>query len=359
VDYVLAGEYELALPELLKSDERGSGFDKIQGLYYRHNGEIRQTFPPTFNVPFDSLPYPDRDDLPVKNYHNFEVAGKPTVQMLTSRGCPFQCSFCNSTVYWPGGAYWPRSIPKVVDEMEFVKKKYKAKQIWFDDDISYTNPERIRSLAEEIMSRKLDLPWAFMGAINLDEESLRIVSKAGAVGVAFGVESVNPDTLKRIHKSWVTPEKTRNFVKTAKKYGLWVHGDFMVGLPFDTRESILAALEFAVDLDLDSAQYYAAQPLPGTPFFWQAKENGWLLPDYMDHYDGNYDTPVNYPWLSKDQILELLVICKRRVEKEQLKHFARSPRRMWRYVRGRGLSYAIRKAKTIISSKDHVYVAGT
>jgi len=359
IDYILTGEYELALPDLLRSDEEGLGFKKVQGLYFRNNGGIQKTFPPSFNVPFDSLPYPDRDELPVRNYHNFEVAGKPTVQMLTSRGCPFQCSFCNSTVYWPGGAYWTRSIPKVVDEMEFVKDRYKAKQIWFDDDITYVKHDRIRSLAREIMSRKLDLPWAFMGNVLLDEESLALVAKAGAVGVAFGVESANPEVLKKIHKSWVSKERTMKFVKACKKLGLWTHGDFMVGLPYETRESILDTLDFAVELDLDSTQYYAAQPLPGTPMFNQAKENGWLVPDYMEHYDGNYETPLNYPWLSKTEIEELMMECKRTVEKAQLRSFMKSPRRMWKYVKGRGLSYALRKAKTIMFSKDHVYVAGT
>jgi radical SAM superfamily enzyme YgiQ (UPF0313 family) len=356
IDYVMTGEYELNVIDLVKAIQKGEEPDHVRGLLYKKNGEIKITSPSTFNVPFDSLPYPDRDDLPVTLYHDFEVAGKPTVQMLTSRGCPYQCSFCCTTVYWPGGRYWQRSPENVVNEMEFVKEKYGAKQVYFDDDI--VSKQMLRGLSKEILSRGLDLPWTFMGSINLDEEILRLAHRAGAVGLKFGVESINPIVLHNINKRWIQKEKVEKFVRLCKKYDLWTHGTFIVGLPQDTKESILKTLEFAIDLDLDTAQFYIATPLPGSAFYQEAKEKGWLVIEDWTYYDGNNYSTLNYPWLSKEEIEELIKICKREWELSAFKKYMKNPRRVLRYINGRGFGYTLRKVKTLLTSRGHILTAG-
>ncbi|MFQ5710332.1 MAG: B12-binding domain-containing radical SAM protein [Candidatus Geothermarchaeales archaeon] len=356
LDYLLTGEYELALPDLLRAEGEGDDLRKVQGLLFRSGGKMHYTFPPSFNVDFDSLPYPDRDELPVECYHDMEVAGKPTVQMLTSRGCPHQCAFCCTTILWPKGAYWQRKAPNVVDEMEYVKETYGAKQVYFDDDI--VSMKMLRDLAKEILSRGLDLPWIFMGSIYIDEDTLELVSKAGAIGLKFGVESINPVVLDSVNKKWIEQERVRKFVGLCKKYELWTLGTFIVGLPHDTRESILKTLQFAIDLDLNQAQFYIATPLPGGSFYKEAKEKGWLVAQDWIEFDGNYRSTLSYPWLPKEEIEELIKICKRRWEYSAFKKYARSPRRMFQYIRGRGLRYTLRKVKTLLTSKGHILTPG-
>lgn len=357
IDYVLTREYELALPKFIKIvEEEKKDFTEIPNLYFWKGNEIKKTKADTFYVDFDLLPYPDREDLPVEMYHDFEVAGKPTIQMLTSRGCPCQCTFCCTTVYWPNGAYWQRSASNVVDEMEYAKDKYGAKQIYFDDDV--VSIKMLNELSKEILDRKLDLPWTFMGNINIPEDTLKLISRAGAIGVKFGVESINTRVLANINKRWVNKEKVERFVELCRRYDLWRHGTFIIGLPQDNRESILKMLQFAIDLDLDTAQFYIATPIPRTKFFELAKKSGWLVGENWLYFDGNNYSNLDYPWLSKEEIEELTKICKREWELSAFKKYIKHPKRIWRYLQGRGLHYTLQKVQTLLTNKGHILTAG-
>lgn len=359
IDLIIKGDYALSLLEYL---EKGKPSRSISNLTFRQGRKIVSTHFISPTVDFDWMPYPDREDLPVTDYHDFEIAGKPTVHIVTSRGCPFTCSYCNARVFWNKGFYWKRSVKNVVDEMEYVQKKYGAKQIYFDDDIMTHDQERMVEFAKEIIKRNLKIPWTFMGDINISEKLMKLLVKAGAKGLKFGVESINPEALKDVKKAWITKEKVEAFVKVCKKYNLWVHGDFIVGLPQDTKETIKEMIKFAVQLDLDTAQIYSAQPLPGTPFYFQAKEKGWLVAKKWTDYDGNYISPVSYPWFSKKEIEEMLREFKQKWEHEAVKQYLKNPWRLIRYFKGRGFSYTVKKIKTIVKkwfTREHIFVAGT
>ncbi|MFA5047583.1 MAG: radical SAM protein [Patescibacteria group bacterium] len=362
VDYVIKHDYALQLLKFAQADFSAQRVSEIPLLFYRQDGEVILSGAKLEIIPLDDLPYPDRDDLPIEHYHDFEVMGKPTIHLVTSRGCPFTCSYCNVRVFFDKGFYWKRSVKSVIDEMEYVKNKYGAKQIYFDDDIMTHNPGWMAELSEELIKRKLKLPWTFMGDINISEDLIKKMAQAGACGLKFGVESINPETLKQIAKTWVTKGKVMSFVKMAQKHGFWVHGDFIVGIPGDTKENLKEMTKFAIDLDLNTAQIYSAQPLPGTPFYNQCKENGWLVAKKWDDYDGNYISPVSYPQFPKEEIEEMLRYFKREWEMATVRKFIYRPWRLIGYMRGRGLKYTIKKMKTIISrtgKKDHIFVAGT
>lgn len=359
-EYIIWGDYSLPLLEFVK----GKKPEEIGNFYYHDgSGNIKKSDLKPILIDFDKMPYPDREDLDVNHYHDFEIVGKPTIHMVTSRGCPFGCSYCNARVFWPKDFYWKRSPKNIVDEMEYVRDKYNARQIYFDDDIMTHDQNRMVELSKEILKRRQKLPFTFMGDINIKEETLKLIVKAGGRGLKFGVESINPKALKDINKAWITKEKVRNFVKMCKKYNLWCHGDFIVGLPQDTKESVEEMLQFALELDLDTAQIYTAQPLPGTPFYYECKQNGWLIAKDWTEYDGNYKSPVSYPWFPKEEIEGLLIKFKREWEYKATINYLKSPKRMIRYIRGRGISYTLKKIKTLIKkhgkSKDHIYVAGS
>ncbi len=358
IDYVIKGDYGLPL---LKFIETNGSVNKVYNLYYRKGRAIKKSKAKMEFVNFDSLPYPDREDLPCEHYHDFEIAGKPTIHIVTSRSCPFMCSYCNVRVFWPSGFYWKRSVKNIVDEMEYVKEKHGAKQIYFDDDIMTFDRERMVDFANEILKRKLKIPWAFMGSIHIDEKLMKLLVKAGAIGLKFGVESTNPETLKNINKAWVSEEKVRKFVKMCKKYGVYTHGDFIVGLPQDNKESLERTLKLMIDLDLDSAQIYTAQPLPGTPFYYQAKKNGWLVAKDWTEYDGSFSSPVSYPWLKKEEIEAISIKMQKEWTFSAFKNYFKSPSRAFRYLKGKGFFYTIKKVKVLLKKRnqDHVFVPGT
>ena len=145
-----------------------------------------------------------------------------------------------------------------------------------------------------------------------------------------------------------------------KEYGLWVHGDFIVGIPGDTKESLDEMIKFAIDLDLNTAQIYSAQPLPGTPFYNQCNAQGWLVAKKWDEYDGNYFSPVSYPQFSKKEIEEILKKFKVEWEMAAVGKLVVRPWKIVDYIKGRGLKYTIKKIKTIIKQRrnNHIYVAG-
>jgi radical SAM superfamily enzyme YgiQ (UPF0313 family) len=361
VDYVIKNDYTLSVLKFAQNDFDPGKAGNVSLLFYRKGKQVILSQAKPEIIPFDKLPYPDREDLPPANYHDLEVAGKPTIHMVTSRGCPFTCSYCNVRIYFEKGFYWKRSVRGVVDEMEYVKEKYSAKQIYFDDDIMTHNQKWMADFSEEILKRKLKLPWTFMGDINIQEKLIKKMVKAGACGMKFGVESINPETLKNIAKTWVNKEKVKRFVKMAKKHGLWVHGDFIVGIPGDTKESIDDMIRFAIDLDLNTAQIYSAQPLPGTPFYFECKKNNWLVAGKWDEYDGNYLSPVSYPQFSKSEIEQSLRKFKTEWELATAERYIFRPWQLLRYIKGRGLRYTFKKIMTIIKKgkQDHIYIAGT
>ncbi|MBN1263813.1 MAG: radical SAM protein [Candidatus Pacebacteria bacterium] len=361
VDYVIKNDYGLQLLKFAKYNFDPKKADRVPLLFYRQGKRILASKAEMKWIPFDDLPYPDREDLLMDQYHDLEVMGKPTIHLVTSRSCPFTCSYCNVRVFFPQGFYWKRSIKSVIEEMEFLKEKMGANQLYFDDDIMTHDQKWMINFSKEILKKGLKIPWSLMGDINLKEETIKMMVKAGACGMKFGVESINPKTLKNITKTWVSKEKVYNFVKMAKKHGLWLHGDFIVGIPGDNRESMEEMIKYAIDLDLNTAQIYSAQPLPGTPFYQQAVKNKWLVAKKWDEYDGNYLSPVSYPDFPKEEIEEMLRKFKTEWEMAAVKKFVQQPWRLLRYARGRGIPYTLKKIITVLKKgrKDHLYIAGT
>lgn len=348
IDYCLLGEYEITLRELVKHliDGRNKAKLKgVRGLAFRHQSKVLINERRELLKDLDSLPFPDRHDFPIEHYHDFEIAGKPCAQIITSRGCPASCIFCiERQVMYASPLYRRRDPAKVVDEVALVKERYKAKQVYFDDETMTVNRQHIASICNEIINRKLDIPWTCMGDITLAHETLKLMARAGCVGLKFGVETVNTRTLADIKKSFMNLDKVKQFVKWCKEIGLWAHATYMIGLPGDTREDATKTLDFAIKLDTDSAQFSIATPFPGTPFFEMAKENGWLATYDWTMYDGANYAVVNYPWLAREEIEQLYRIALKRYYKHAVIKSITNPKKVIRLIKARGFTYAMRKA---------------
>jgi radical SAM superfamily enzyme YgiQ (UPF0313 family) len=300
IDFVFVGEYELTALELSKKFNSPKTYKKILGLAFKNKGKIIiNSRRPLLDV--DKLPLPARHFLPMERYNEGSGAEVPNQQLLSSRGCPFQCIFCS----WPQTLYNRkvrfRSSKPVIDEMEMLIEKYKPKELYFDDDSFSISNNHILGIVNEMEKRDLKFPWSCMCHAKIPQDVLEKMVKNGLVGVKFGIESASQEVLKKNKKN-LDLDEVVNFVKRCKKLGLRTFATFMVGLYGDTKETMEKTLEMAATIDVDNFQTAIATPYPGTEFYDICKKNNWLVTNDFSRYDGNKESVVSYPWLSKQEI---------------------------------------------------------
>ncbi len=309
IDFLLVGEYEHTARDLVRHLIEGSPqIKKISGLAYRDkDGGIKYNGRRDLIKDLDSLPYPEREEADMGDYHDFDIVGTPNIEMQTSRGCPFNCSFClERQVLYNSPDHRTRKAKEIVNEMQTVQEKHNAKQIYFDDQTIWGGDgEHLKKICEEILERGLDIPWAFMGDITIDYETLKLAREAGCVGLKFGVETITENVSQEEAKGFVKKERVKDFREDCRDLGLWTHATYMIGLPNDTEEKIKRTIEFARTLDTESLQFSIATPFPGTPLYEKASREGWIWTNDWTKYDGNNYSVLDYPHLSKEKIEEL------------------------------------------------------
>lgn len=283
IDYVILGEGERTIIKLLNALDDLDGLKQIKGLGFKHpeTGEIIINNEREFIADIDEIPLPARHLFPMDLYlksnmgHGMDMMRKPISSMITSRGCPYNCVYCSVHTVW-GRTYRPRSPKNVVDEIELLIKNLGVKEIHFEDDNLTLKRERTIEICKEILSRKLDFKWTTPNGValwTLDKEVLTWMKKAGCYKLCFGIESGDPETQKFIRKS-VPLDKCREIVREANKLGIWTHGFFIIGFPFEDKKSIDNTLNYAIDSDLDFASFFLATPYPKTDLYAIMSENG-------------------------------------------------------------------------------------
>ncbi len=287
VTYVLAGEYEFTLLDLVTRLTEGRTLQGAQGLIYRDAGT--RINPPRPLCDLDDLPWPLREGLPMERYN--DTPGDmpiPSVQMLSSRGCPFRCKFCLwPQVMYQSNRYRARDTGDVAEEMEFLVRGMGFKSVYFDDDTFNCGRERVLRFCEEIKARALDVPWAIMARADLmDEELLERMRATGLFAVKYGVESARQELLDGIDKDMDIARAVK-IIRFTRKLGIRTHLTFTFGLPGETRESIRQTIELAMSLDPATLQFSIATPFPGTAFYEEAKSRGYLRTDNWEEFDGN------------------------------------------------------------------------
>ena len=328
VDLILRGEYDYTTLDVTLAVEKKSGFEGIKGITFRSNGEIIRNENRDYIMNLDELPFPSRHFLPTDKYFEPLFIGRPTLRLITSRGCPFCCTFC----LWPqlmyGRMFRARDPVKVVDEIELLKNEYKIKEYYFDDDTFTINPQRVEKICDEIIKRKINLPFDCLGRVDtVTLEMLKKMKQAGCHLIRYGVESGSPKILENIRKQ-ITPEKIKFAFKAAKDAGIKTHATVIFGLPGETKETIEETIKFVLELGADYAQFPVAIPYPGTEFFSEAKEKGWLLSEDWETYDASRAV-IEYPELSAKEI--------EKASKDALKRFYLRP------------SYVLKRVKEIRS----------
>lgn len=309
MDVVARFEYDFTLKEIAESLERGNGFKEIKGITYKENDKIVHNPNREFttsedldNMPFVSEVY--KKHLIIKDYF-LSQSLYPEVQIFTGRGCPYKCTFCSWPVTLMGRKYRARSAGNIADEFEYVQDELpEVKEIFIEDDTFTINKKLVREVCKEIKRRKVNITWSCNARADVDYETMKAMKKAGCRLLIVGYESGSDETLKNIKKG-ITIEQMKSFTKDAKKARLMIHGDFIVGLPGETKETADKTMKFIKELKPNILQVAVATPIPGTGFYEWARNNGFLLIDNMEESideKGYQRCIISYPRFTKEDI---------------------------------------------------------
>ena len=293
IDFAVYGEGEFTFLELVrKLEEDNCNFENINGLVYKDNGKIHITKPRELIRDLDALPYPARHLLPNKMYKYPLAKHKRITTMITSRGCPYSCIFCDKSVF--GKKYRERSAVNVVDEMEEIVTKFKIRSIIIYDDLFTLNKKRVIEICKEIINRRLDIDWKCEGRVDLvDKEMLKWMKKAGCSLIAYGVESGTQKCLDFLNKK-TTVQQARDAFMATKDVGIKTLAYIILGIPVETWEDACKSIEFVKEIDADYVQFSILSPFPGTKLWDMAIEKGWYreLKGVQNPHDADLKRPV-------------------------------------------------------------------
>ena len=278
LDFCIISEAEETMLELSRALQDNTSVKTILGISYRdeqENGLVKVTPARPLIQDLDKLAFPARDLLPLQKYWTPGVRRYPFATMMTSRGCPYSCTFC-SNFRTQGKQFRYRSPENVLAEIDELVNKYGVKEINIIDDNFTFMPGRVKEICDLLIKRNYDLILKTGNGIRSDRVNLPMLKhmkKAGFYLVAFGIESGNPEILKKMRKG-ETKEQIRQSVKWAKQAGLITEGFFMFGNEGEGRKEMLQTIEFAKELDLNIAQFQVYTPVPGSPYYEKIMKDG-------------------------------------------------------------------------------------
>lgn len=302
IDIIARGEYDYTILDVAKAIEQNGDFSNIKGITFRQKNDIIKNEPRELIINLDQLPFPARHFLPLEKYYSPLFLAQPSLRLISSRGCPFNCTFC----CWPQVMYGHkirlRKPEKVVDEIEEMINEFGAKELYFDDDTFAVIPDQAIAICDEIIKRKIKIPWICMGRVDrINEEVLSKLAKAGCRVVKYGVETSSTQILKDIKKG-ITVDQIKKAFALTKKYKIATYATVAFGLPGETKQTIKETIDFVIKLNPDFVQFSIATPYPGTEFFNQAKAHGWLIVKDWKDYNSIKNSVIEYPNLTRHDI---------------------------------------------------------
>ena len=300
VDFIVRKEFDHQIANYAK----GTPLAELPGVSYRDSGgTIRHNPDGPVIENLDELPWASKiykRDLDFKRY-NVPFLLHPFISFYTSRGCPAQCTFC----LWPqthSGHRWRlRSVDDIVNECRWALENFPGlKEIFFDDDTFNYKKERTIALCKEL--KKLNFTWSCTSRVTTDYDTLKAMREAGCRLMIVGYESGDPQILKNIKKG-ATIDMAERYTRDSHKLGLTIHGDFIVGLPGESRESLRKTIDFAKKLNCETIQVSIAHPYPGTEFFDYVKKNNLITIDSMTDESGHQLPNIIYPGLNRGELV--------------------------------------------------------
>ena len=278
--FVLRGEAENTIIALVKAIEKKAGLEKISGLSFKVADHI-------FHNPSDASTCPELDQLPFPDFSLLNGKLGSVKPVMTSRGCPYNCSFCAVTELF-GRKYRFRRAELVLEDLVKLNLK-KGDVVFFYDDNFVANPAHTKKLLKLMIENKITPSWTAQVRADIakDEELLELMKASGCYFVYIGLESINPETLKAYRKK-ITLDEIEDAIKQFHRYGIRIHGMFVFGADTDTLETIRQTTKFALKHKIDTVQFMILTPIPGTRFYKQIESEDRLLTQDWSLYDGHH-----------------------------------------------------------------------
>ncbi len=331
LDFVLRGEPELTLRELIDTlegrvpegrirrlfEDSDPGWfplnegetrnwpleeklNRIKGLVWRHNGQVRVNIDRPFIRNLDDMPLPLHHLLPLYHYRAPMIRG-PYTFIVTSRGCTAGCTYCIKHVSYQYSIRL-RSPENIVEEIRHLVD-LGIRNIHMYADLFTISRDQVMGMCDLLIQEGIKIRWTCNSRVDyVDREMLHRMAQAGCWLISWGIESANEQILKGVRKGYRL-EQAPQALRWAKEAGIKNWGYFIIGLPGETEETIRQTIEFAKSLPLDLALFHIAAPYPGTPFFFQVVENNWFRPGTAwEEVDMDRSTVLDYPGLPAERL---------------------------------------------------------
>ena len=304
-DAVVVGEGEATFLELIRHFQKNKPFHDIPGVVSSQDGELHRAPARKLITPLDNIPPPDRSLLSIHDYyHTLPYSRGIFTTMFTTRGCPNDCYFCANRSLWNRILRY-HSMDYVARELELLVNEMGIAQIFIDDDDFLSNKKRAMQICEHMIREKLDFKWICHScASSIDEQSLKVMKRAGCVEIQIGVESGDAGVLKSIPKCASLAEIENTF-KMVHRHDINTWATFILGHPGDTRKSINNTIRFAKKIDATYTSFIFLLPFPGSRAFDQYQRLGYLKTTNWDDYSWHGDPVFETPHLSRRELVRL------------------------------------------------------
>jgi len=309
IDLIIMGEGELTMLEIAERVRANKRLDNIKGTAVMSKNKFIKNPPREPIKNLDELD-PAWHLIDFKKYFehpdNYSITMRsPSINIITSRGCPGNCAFCSVKTVW-GRSWRAMSAKKVVNQIEYLYKKQGVNHFRINDDNLTLDKKRIIEICNEIIKRKLNIKWDTPSGLamwTLDEQVLDKMKKSGYYRITFGIESGCKKTLKYISKN-IDLNKANQLIDYCHKIGLWVASFFVIGFPYETKADINQTVQYIINSKINFPFVFIAQPYPGTRMFDDfAKEN--LIPEGILESSTPILTKYNSKYLKADELIKI------------------------------------------------------
>jgi radical SAM superfamily enzyme YgiQ (UPF0313 family) len=324
-DFGVIGEGEETTKELIDALVHGGEISDIPGIIFRRSDSIVKSVPRVFINDLDRLPFPAWDLLAnfPKRYHPppFRFKHLPAAYIVTTRGCPYKCIFCDRSVF--GNKCRGHSAAYILDLIEYLYKRFGIRELLIEDDTFITFKKRLIEVCEGIMKRGIKISWSCLGRADaVTPEILKIMKKTGCWSISYGIETGDEEVMKFIEKN-ITLEQVEQAVRLTNESGILSKGFFIMGHPVDTHETITKTINFALKIPLDDISISMMTPFPGSKLYQIASQYG----QFENNWEKMNELDIVFvpKGLTKDDL--------RRYSKEMFRRFYLRPKIVLNYMK--------------------------
>lgn len=320
-DIACIAEGEETVKELMHTLGNATPLQAVRGIYYKQKDEIFQTPPREIITDLDAIPFPAWELFPVEIYlKNPIIIHGPlrSMNIISGRGCPYQCIYCYSNF---GKKVRLRSIDNVLEEIKYLKSRYKIQHVAFQDELFTVKKKRLVEFCQRLIDEKISITWRCLGRVNLvdDLAVLRLMKSAGCHWIGYGIESGSQIMLDVMRKG-VKVEQAKRAIRLTREAGISPSGTFMIGLPGETRETVQETVAFCKDVKIFNIPFFTV-PYPGTYLYDTLMNEGRIADEeeFISKMQGDAtELHINMTEFSDDELRSI----KKEAEKEILAYLA-------------------------------------